>query len=54
MVYISVHFGTIELGGHIIAKHLRHLSNKALILETTKEAKLIVKFIHGIFKQTIW
>ena len=41
LVYISVHFGTIELGsGYIIAKHLRHLSNKARILETTKEAKL--------------
>ena len=50
MVYISVHFGTIEFGGRIIAKHLRHLSNKALILETTKEIKLIVKFYHGIFK----
>jgi hypothetical protein len=48
-----VHFGTIELGGHTIAKHLRHLSNKARILDTT-QAKLIVKFIHGIFKQTIW
>ena len=31
-----------------------YLSNKARILETTKVAKLIVNFCHGIFKQTIW
>ena len=35
-------------------KDLEYLSNKARILETTKVAKLIVNFCHGIFKQTIW
>ena len=51
MVYISVHFGTIELGGHIIAKHLRHLSNKARILETTKELNLLLNLSMGFLNK---